>query len=87
MNQRRDDWFNWLSISEFAYNDRVHASTQASLFMLYAGQNLRVGFKPICESQLESLDNFASRMAQATDEVQAALVKAANNMARFYHVH
>ena len=76
-----DDWYDWLLIAEFAYNDQVHALTQTSPFMLDAGQNPRLGFKPICESRLESLDNFVSRMAQAMEEAWAALVKAANNMA------
>ena len=40
------------------------------------------GYEPICESWLESLDTFISRMAWATDEAQAALVKAANDMAQ-----
>ena len=39
INQRQDDWYDWLLIAEFAYNDRVHASTQTSPFMLDAGQN------------------------------------------------
>ena len=87
MNQRQDNWFDWLLIAKFAYNDQVDTLTQASPFMLDAGQNPRLGFEPIHESQLESLDNFASRMAWATEEARAALVKAANNMAQFYDVH
>ena len=39
VNQRQDDWYDWLSIAEFAYNNRVHALTQTSPFMLDAGQN------------------------------------------------
>ena len=39
VNQRQDDWYDWISIAEFAYNDRVHASTQASPFMLDTSQN------------------------------------------------
>ena len=39
VNQRQDDWYDWISIAEFAYNDRVHASTHASLFMLDTSQN------------------------------------------------
>ena len=50
VNQRQDDWYDWLSIAEFAYNDRVHASTQTSPFMLDSGQNLQLGFEPVCES-------------------------------------
>ena len=48
--------------------------------MLDTGQNPQLGFEPIHESQLKSLDNLTSGMAQASDEVQAALVKAADNM-------
>ena len=55
--------------------------------MLNAGQNPQLGFEPIRESRLESLDNFTSRMAQVTEEAQAALVKAADDMARFYDAH
>ena len=44
--------------------------------MLDMGQNPRLWFEPIHESQLESLGNFMSRMAQVTEEAQAALVKA-----------
>ena len=50
VNQRQDDWYDWLSIAKFAYNDRVHALTQTSLFMLNVGQNLHLGFEPIYES-------------------------------------
>ena len=32
VNQRQDDWYDWISIAKFAYNDQVHASTQASPF-------------------------------------------------------
>ena len=55
--------------------------------MLNTSQNLQLGFEPICESQLKSLDNFTSRMAWATDRAWAALVKAADGMAWFYDVH
>ena len=50
INQRQDDWYDWLLIAEFAYNDQVHASTQTSPFMLNTGQNPRLGFEPIHES-------------------------------------
>ena len=40
INQRQDDWYDWLSIAEFAYNNRVHVSTQTSPFMLDMSQNL-----------------------------------------------
>ena len=50
VNQRQDDWYDWISIAKFAYNDQVHTSTQASLFMLDASQNPQLRFEPIHES-------------------------------------
>ena len=50
VNQRQDNWYDWISIAEFAYNDQVHTSTQASLFVLDAGHNPQLRFEPIRES-------------------------------------
>ena len=50
VNQRQDNWYDWISIAKFAYNDQVHTLTQASLFMLDASQNPQPGFEPIRES-------------------------------------
>jgi hypothetical protein len=87
VNQRQDDWYDWLALAEFSYNDRIHASTQTSPFMLDTGQHPRLGFEPIRESRLEGFEEFSSRMKKATEEAKAALTKAADDMARFYDVH
>src|SRR6266481_6093042 len=84
VNQQQDDWYEWVSIAEFAYNDQIHASTRSSLFVLDTGQNPRLGFKPICKSRLETLDNFTSRMEQVTKEAWSALTQATDDMARFH---
>ena len=34
INQRQDDWLEWISLAEFAYNNRVHSSTQFSVVLL-----------------------------------------------------
>ena len=39
VNQRQDNWYDWLLIAKLAHNDRVHTLTQTSPFMLNAGQN------------------------------------------------
>ena len=74
-------------LPEFAYNNWIHTSTQSSPFQLDTGQDPHLGAELILESQLESLDNFMSRMAHMTNEVRSALVKTANDMAPFYDAH
>src|SRR5882724_2821299 len=41
VNQCQDNWDEWLYIAKFAYNNRVHASTHSSPFMLDSGQHPR----------------------------------------------
>ena len=43
--------------------------------------------EPIRETRLEALDEFTTRMSQATQEARSALSKAADDMACFYDLH
>src|SRR5882672_5702334 len=87
VNQRQDDWYEWLGIAEFAYNDQIHASTSSSLFMMDTGQNPRLGIEPLRESRLKTLNDFTSQMEVATKEACSALSRAVDDMARFYDTH
>ena len=37
VNHRQDDWVEWLSLAEFAYNNREHSATKHSPFFLNHG--------------------------------------------------
>lgn len=87
INQRQDDWYEWVAIAEFAYNNRIHASTQTTPFLLDTGQHPRTSMAPTRDTPLETLDDFTRRMAKATEEAQAALTKAADEMTQFYDRH
>src|SRR5467141_2284247 len=84
VNQQQDDWYKWLAIAEFSYNDQIHTSTCSSPFMIDTGQNPRLGIELLRELCLEMLNDFADQMEMATKEARSALSKAADNMARFY---
>jgi len=73
VNQCQDDWDEWLSIAEFAYNNRVHTLMHSSPFMLNTGQHPKLSVEPLRESCLETLNDFASRMEKATEEARSAL--------------
>ena len=57
VNQHQDNWYDWLAISKFAYNNRVHTSRHSSP-MLDTGQNPWLGIKLLRESHLERLNDF-----------------------------
>ncbi|KAF4569440.1 hypothetical protein EYR36_009231 [Pleurotus pulmonarius] len=85
VGERQDDWARLLPMAEFAYNNRVHASTQQSPFLLDTGRHPRLGFEPHQPpSRMESANEFVDRMKSAVDEAQSALVKAQDDMKRYY---
>jgi len=55
--------------------------------MLNTWQHPRLGVELLRESDLETLNDFTSRMEKATEEVCSALTQAADNMAQFYDAH
>src|SRR5882724_598676 len=87
VNQWQDDWYEWLATAEFSYNNRIHASTHLSPFMMDTGQNPRLGIEPLRELCLETLNNFASQMEAATKEACSALSQVVDDMAHFYDAH
>ena len=84
VNHRQDDWAEWLPLAEFCQNNRVHASTRQTPFMLNSGKHPRLGVEPLRESQHASVDDFVQRMQTARQEAEAALQQAADDMARYY---
>lgn len=87
VNHRQDDWVEWLSLGEFCYNNRIQSSTRQTPFMLNTGRNPKLGIEPFRSSQNESVDDFVQNLQSARKEAEAALHKAADDMARYYDQH
>src|SRR6202453_1886704 len=83
INHRQSDWFNWISIAEFSYNNKVHSSTKFSPFYLNSGFNPQMGVEPIRDIKHETAADFTSRMKSVREEAEAALTKASDEMKRF----
>jgi len=71
-------------MAEFAYNNRVQASTRYSPFMLNAGQNPHMGHKPRKTTGLDSVEKFVDVMKRTREDVESALKRAADDMKKYY---
>jgi hypothetical protein len=86
-NHRQIDWAEWLPLAEFAYNNRIHSSTQRTPFEVDSGQHPRMGIEPHRTTKLEAAEEFVKRIKKIREEAQSALQRAAEDMARFHDVH
>ena len=55
--------------------------------MLNNGRHPRTGVEPLRESRNQSVDDFVKKMQAAKKEAEAALHRAADDMARYYDLH
>jgi hypothetical protein len=85
-SRRQDNWDELLPLGEFSHNNHVHVSTQQTPFMVDTGRHPCMGFEPQqpC-SKLESVNEFADRMALGIEEVKSALTKAKDEYAMYYN--
>ena len=81
INQCQDNWFEWISLAEFAYSNQIHASTQTTPSSLRIANTQEL----IWETWLEALGEFTTHMDQATQKAWSALSKVADDMGHFYH--
>jgi len=77
INEWQNNWYDFLFIAEFQYNNHVHSTTQQSPFLLNTRQIPHMGFKPSQNlSSLETVNEFTERMKSATEEAKSAIHKA-----------
>jgi hypothetical protein len=85
-SRRQDDWDGLLPLGEFSHNNHVHTLTQQTPFMVDTGRHPHMGFEPQQpHSKLESVNEFADRMALGIEETKSALTKAKDKYAMYYN--
>src|SRR5258705_10369080 len=84
VSHRQDDWANWLPLTEFSYNNKVHTATHQTPFEPDTGQHPCLGVEPMRTSTIEAADAFARQLDHAQEEVKAALERAADDMKWYY---
>jgi hypothetical protein len=85
-SQRQDNLDDLLPLGEFSHNNNVHSSTQQTPFMVDTGRHPCMAFEPHWpRSKLESVNEFAERMAQGLEEAKSAIAKAKDEYAMYYN--
>jgi len=88
VNERQDDWYDLLPMTEFQHNNHVYSATQQPPFLLDTGHIPRMGFEPQQNhSDLETVNEFMERMRMAIKEAKSAICKAQEDMKRYYDRH
>ena len=80
INYHQNDWAEWLSIAEFAYNNKVQSSTGHSPFMAIYGYHPNMGTNLRRGARNKSAIQFATSLKAVMEEVEASLKRANQTM-------
>ena len=75
IDYRQEQWPDWLRITEFVYNNKVHSSTKILLFKANYGQDPRIGFEVKKKVKYEGAEKFAIRIKKIQKEAKVILGK------------
>ena len=87
VNHRQSDWADWLSLAEFAYNNREHSATKMSPFYANSGRHPTDLAGIRTASSNLSAEEFATHIKEVHSLAQTNLTRAAEDMKRFYDRH
>jgi len=83
IDHRQEQWLEWLGTTEFAYNNKVHSSTQILPFKANYGQDPKIGFKERKKGKYAGVEKFMEKMKEIQEEAKAALKKAQEDMRKY----
>jgi len=83
IDHRQEQWPEWLGTAEFAYNNKVHSSTQTIPFKANYRQDPRMGFKGRKKGKYKGAEKFMIKMKEIQEEAKAALGKVQEEMKKY----
>src|SRR5438552_8940464 len=83
INQRQDDWSNWLPLTEFT-KATTTTTTGTTPFYLTHGRHPWKGIKPIPDITTESVEEFTARLNEVCKQAHDTLKRSQEAMKRYY---
>ena len=83
IDHRQEQWPEWLGMTEFAYNNKVHSSTRTSPFKANYRQDPRMGFEERKKEKYIGVEKFVERMKEIQEEAKVVLGKAQVDMKKY----
>ena len=85
INYHQDNWADWIAITQFSYNDKVHSATGYSLFYMNYGQNLWKGTEPHQSTKRLEAKSFAEQIQMIREEAEVSLKVVVEQMKEQYN--
>ena len=83
IDYRQEQQLDQLEIVEFAYNNKVHASTKTSSFKTNYKQDPRMGFEMRKKRKYKRTEKFLTKMREIQKEAKAVLGKVQEEMKKY----
>jgi len=83
IDHRQEQWPKWLGTAEFAYNNKVHSSTQMTPFKANYGQDPRMGFKERKKRKYKGAKKFIEKIKEIQEEARVVLGKAQEEIKKY----
>jgi len=64
IDHRQEQWPEWLEMAEFAYNNKMHSSTQTSPFKANYRQDPRMEFEERKKGRYEGAEKFIEKIKE-----------------------
>ena len=84
VNYQQDNWMEWITAAEFYYNDKKHAATRQTLFVLNFGRH---SWKENLEIQMEisKLEEFLMKLQRSWEKAKKSIEEAQENIKQKYN--
>jgi len=80
---KQKDWPEWLTLAEFAVNNKVYMATKVLPFIANYGKELRIGGDIRKKGKVESAIEFVEKMKKVHEKVVVVLKKMQEEMKRY----